>query len=167
MNEPQGPGLRKRRLDTDPGTTPSVGAIDLATCATLAYSSEDPAHPVESILGACAGPGGPRWIAERPDRVEQIVLEFDRPQSISRLVYEAEETERERTQEVRIEASADGGQTYRQVLVQEYTFSPGGARYEREDLRVELHELTHLRLVVTPHKRGSGSATLSCLQLFA
>jgi hypothetical protein len=47
------------------------------------------------------------------------VVEFDQPQTISRLVYEVEETMRERTQEVRVEASNDGGQTYRQILVQE------------------------------------------------
>ena len=54
-------------------------------------------------------------------------MEFDRPQTISRLVYEVEEAERERTQEVRVEVSEDGGRTYRQILVQEYNFSPGGS----------------------------------------
>ena len=40
--------LRKRRLEDDAAT--SAGAadeIDIAGCATIAYSSEDPAHPVE------------------------------------------------------------------------------------------------------------------------
>jgi hypothetical protein len=72
--------------------------------------------------------GGPR-------PVERIVLEFDRPQTISRLVYEVEEPARERTQEVRIEMSEDGGRSCRQILVQEYNFSPGGATYQREELR--------------------------------
>jgi hypothetical protein len=104
---------------------------------------------------------GAQW-----DTVEHIVFEFDRQQSISRLIYEVEETERERTQEVQIEASIDGGQTYRQVLVQEFTFSPRGATHQREDLRVDLHDVTHLRLVITPHKHGSGPATLSRLQIY-
>jgi hypothetical protein len=64
-----------------------------------------------------------------------IVIEFDRPQTISGLVYEVEETTRERRQEVRVEASGDGGQSYRQILVQEYNFSPGGATYQREEQR--------------------------------
>jgi hypothetical protein len=51
-------------------------------------------------------------------------LEFDQPQTIARLVYEVEEAMRERTQEIRVEVSEDGGRTYRQILVQEYTFSP-------------------------------------------
>jgi len=54
-----------------------------------------------------------------PRHCRHIVVEFDQPQTISRLVYEVEETMRERTQEVRVEASNDGGQTYRQILVQE------------------------------------------------
>jgi hypothetical protein len=33
----------------------------------------------------------------------------------------------ERTQEVRVEVSSDHGRSYRQVLVQDYTFSPQGA----------------------------------------
>jgi hypothetical protein len=36
------------------------------------------------------------------------VVKFDQPQAISRLVYEVEETRRERTQEVRVEASDEG-----------------------------------------------------------
>ena len=83
------------------------------------------------------GPSGSRWVAAQPDSFEQIVVEFDRPQSVARLVYEVEETQQERTQEVHVEASTDGGQSYRQVLVQEYTFSPRGATFQREDLRSE------------------------------
>ena len=48
-------------------------------------------------------------MSARPDTAEHIVVEFDQPQAISRLVYEVEETRRERTQEVRVEASDDGG----------------------------------------------------------
>jgi len=57
-------------------------------------------------------------MSARPDTIEHIVLEFDQPQTISRLVYEVEEELRERTQEVRVEVSEDGGRTYRQILVQ-------------------------------------------------
>jgi hypothetical protein len=65
------------------------------------------------------------------------VLELDQPQRISRLVYEVEEGSHERTQEVRVEASTDRGRTYRQVLVQDYTFSPHGTTFQHEDLRLE------------------------------
>jgi hypothetical protein len=95
------------------------------------------------------------------------VVEFDPPQAISRLRYEVEEAVRERTQEVRVEVSEDGGRTYRQLLVQEYTFSPGGATYQREEQRFNLLQISHLRLTIVPNKNGSGLATLTSLRLFA
>jgi hypothetical protein len=94
-------------------------------------------------------------------------VEFDQPRAISRLVYEVEETMRERTQEVRVEASDDGGRTYRQILVQDYNFSPRGAIFQREDQRFDLRQVTHLRVTIVPNKSGSGSATLTALRLFA
>src|ERR1700731_4516759 len=160
--------LRKRPLETDAATSPrAAGEIDIAGGATIAYTSEDPAHPVEYLLDGSCGPGATRWISARPDTIERIVIEFDRPQTISRLVYEVEETMRERTQEVRVEVSEDGGQSYRQILVQEYNFSPGGATYQREEQRFNLRQVTHLRLTIVPNKSGSGTATLTTLRLFA
>jgi len=154
-------------LDQSGNAVDNSAPIDLTRLATIAYSSEDPAHPVEHLLDERSGPQGSRWAAAQPDTVEQIVVEFDRPQSVTRLVYEVEETEHERTQEVHVEVSTDGGRTYRRVLVQEYTFSPRGATFQREDLRLEAHELTNLRLTVVPNKHGSGVATLTSLRLYA
>ena len=145
----------------------AANEIDIVGRATISYSSEDPAHPVEHLLDGHSGPGATRWISARPDTVEHIVIEFDRPQTISRLVYEVEETRRERTQEVRVEASEDGGRSYRQILVQEYNFSPGGATYQREEQRFNLRQVNHLRLTIVPNKSGSGTATLTALRLFA
>jgi F5/8 type C domain len=118
--------LRKRSLEADAAANAgATDEIDIAGCATIAYSSEQPDHLVEHLLDGNSGPGATRWISARPDTIEHILLEFDRPQAISRLVYEVEEAERERTQEVRVEVSEDGGHTYRQILVQEYTSAPG------------------------------------------
>ena len=160
--------VRKRPLETDAATNArAAGEIDIAGCATIAYSSEDPAHPVEHMVDGRGGPGATCWISARPDTTEHIVIEFDRPKTISRLVYEVEETMRERTQEVRVEVSEDGGRSYRQILVQEYNFSPGGATYQREEQRFNLRQVTHLRLTIVPNKSGSGTATLTALLLFA
>ena len=160
--------LRKRPLEADAATSArAAGEIDIAGCATIAYSSEDPAHPVEHMLDGRCGPGATRWISARPDTVEHIVVEFDRPQAISRLVYEVEEATRERTQEVRVEVSEDDGRSYRQILVQEYNFSPGGATYQQEEQRFNLLQVTHLRFTIVPNKSGSGTATLTALWLFA
>jgi hypothetical protein len=82
------------------------------------------------------------------------------------LVFDAEEREVERTQQLTIEYSTDGGKAYRTALVQEYTFSPGGSTYQREDLRFDLHKVSHIRLIVVPNKGGSGSASLTSIRLF-
>jgi len=159
--------VRKRRLEDATPTGLTAGQLDLARMATLAYSSETPDHPVEQVLDGHCGPGGTRWVAAAPDTPATLLVEFEQPQAVARLIYEVEEIAAERTQQVRIEASTDGGRAYQVVLVQEYTFSPQGATFEREDLRLELQGVTHLRLVIIPHLRGSGTATLTCLELFA
>jgi hypothetical protein len=159
--------LRKRRLSqpNDPDDEPAP--LNLAGVATIDYSSEDPAHPVEHLVDDGTGPGGSYWAAAQADTIAQLVLIFDQPQSVTRVVYEVEETERERTQEVHVETSIDAGRTYRRLLVQEYTFSPHGSTFQREDLRFDLHGLTHLRLTVVPNKGGSGVATLTSLRVYA
>jgi hypothetical protein len=167
VSESGAPRLRKRQLGPESAAAALPGAIDLAAIATMAYSSEDPAHPIENLLDPATGPAGSRWASPRQDTTEEIVVEFDSPQSIRRIIYEVDEPERERGQEIRIDASTDGAQSYRGVLVQEYTFSPNGATHQREDLRVELDGVSHLRLVVVPNKGGSGYATMSYLALFS
>jgi hypothetical protein len=119
------------------------------------------------MLDGCSGPGATRWVSARPDTVEHIVIEFDRPQAISRLAYEVEEEMRERTQQVRAEVSEDSGRTYRQIFAQDYTFSPRGATYQREEQSFNRVQASHLRLTIVPNKNGPGSATLTALRVFA
>jgi hypothetical protein len=77
--------LRKRQLEPDGARrAPAADELDIASCATIAYSSENPTHPVEHLLDGRSGPGATRWISARPDVIEQIVVEFDQPQSESR-----------------------------------------------------------------------------------
>lgn len=162
-----GPHLRKFRIDdAHTPNSPTNGEIDLRAVATFGYSSEDPDHPIEHLLDGSSGVGATYWASARHDVTERLLLEFDSPQTISRLIYEVLETERSRTQEVRVEASEDGGKTYRQLLVQEYSFSPQGATFQREDLRFNLSQVSGIRLTIVPNKIGSGIATLSNLRLF-
>ena len=163
------PRIRKRQLATGATTTSAraPGEIDIVGGATIAYSSEDPAHPIEHALDRNSGAGATRWISARPNSVERIVIEFDQPQAISRLAYEVEEKTRERTQQVRAEVSEDGGQTYRQIFCQDYTFSPHGATYQREEQGFSRVRASHIRLTIVPNKNGSGPATLTALRVFA
>ena len=156
--------IRKRRLENNIEALPN--ALDLATLATLVYTSEGSEDVIENILANQTGPGSPRWCAAEPDVGQEIILEFDQAQSFSRLVYEVEEMEVQRTQEIRLEASEDSGRSYRRLHIQEFTFSPAGATFQREDLNLREEHVTHLRLIITPNKAGHGTASITTFQLF-
>src|SRR5438105_15893770 len=90
--------MRKRLMSERSSRPPErPGEIDIASRATVAYSSEDPAHPVEHLIDGHYGRGSTHWASARTNATERIVLEFDRPQQISCLVYEVEECRQERT----------------------------------------------------------------------
>ncbi len=167
MKPPESPKIRKRKITERGEARDSTGAVDLAGCATIAYTSEDSAHPIDALFDDSGGPDGTFWASERANVTEQIIVEFDRPRSISRLVYEVAEARVERTQEIRLAVSSDEGRTFRQVLVQEYSFSPRGATFQREEVRLGASDVTHLRFTVVPNKSGSGKATLTSVQLFS
>jgi F5/8 type C domain len=160
--------MHKRLMSDQVSRSPErPGELDVASLATFGYSSEDPDHPLEHLIDGRGGPGGTRWASARHNTTERIELEFEPAQRISRLVYEAEELRVERTQEVRVEISTDHGRTYHQLLMQDYTFSPRGATFQHEELRLELDPITNLNLTIVPNKAGSGTATLTALRLFA
>lgn len=142
------------------------GRVDVASLASFRFSSEDPNHPLDHLIDGCCGRGGTRWAGAQADTTECIELEFDPAQEISRLIYEVEESRVERTQQVRVEISTDRGRIYRQVLAQDFNFSPHGATFQREEIGLDAGPVTHVKLTIVPSKGGSGVATLTSLQLF-
>jgi hypothetical protein len=61
---------------------------------------------------------------------------------------------------------SDGAHSFREIVRQEWNFSPPEATQETEDYRVELSELTVLELVIVPDKsRGAARASLKSLRL--
>ena len=142
-------------------TTPEE--IDIAAVATVLVTSESPEHPVDHAFDRLRGPGGSRWVAGEPGE-QTLILAFDTPQSIRRVALEVEEPEVARTQELQLAVSTDGGRTYRELIRQEYHFSPPGTTFEREDWAIHSDGATHLRLVIRPDKGGKpGRATLTSL----
>jgi len=159
--------IRKRLLDDACLLSGNSSAeLDVTAGATIAYSSEEPAHPVDNMFDGRNGAGGTYWESARENAAETLLIEFDRPQNISRLILEAEERHIERTQELRLEVSCDGAVSFRTLLVQEFVFSPRGATFQREDVRRDVKGVSHLRLVIVPNKTGSGRAKLTSLRLF-
>ena len=166
MESPQ-PKIRKQLIGRDPPARSSLsGELDLVADAVLHYTSEHPDHPVDNILDRADGPGGTCWQGAVADAPQTLLIEFDQPRDLSRLHYEVAEAGTERTQEIRVEVSTDAGTSYRQILAQDYTFSPRGATFQVEDLALDLPGVTHLRLTIVPNKQGSGRATLTSLRIF-
>ena len=146
--------LRKRIIEAAsarPVTMPDE--IDIAAVATVLVTSEAPEHPVDYAFDRHRGPGGTRWVASQAGE-QEVILAFDAPQSIRRVALEVEETGVARTQDLLLAAPRDGGQTYPELVRQEYNFSPPGTTLEREDWEVRAEGVTHLRLVITPDKGG-------------
>jgi hypothetical protein len=75
-----------------------------------------------------------------------------------------QEEERERTQQFVLRWSSDRGQSYREIVRQQYNFSPPSTTRELEDLTVELDGLTTLELNIIPDISG-GLACASLNQL--
>jgi hypothetical protein len=144
--------LRKQIVETDSATPDLVPTeIDIAALATVLVTSEAPEHPVDFAFDRKRGPGGTRWIAAEPGE-QSLTLVFDAPQAIRRVALEVEESEVARTQELLLSISGDEGRTYRDLLRQEYTFSPTGTTFEREDWAISAEGVTHLRLSIKPDK---------------
>jgi len=140
-------------------------AKDIASIATVLVTSESPEHPVDNLFDARTGRGGSRWVAGT-DGEQSVILAFDTPQTIREVGLETEELEASRTQALVLSLSRDGGRTYREVLRQEFTFSPPATTYERERWAVPAEGVTHLRVVVQPDKGNAPSrATLTSLSV--
>src|SRR5947199_10396368 len=119
MGRRGGTMLRKQIIQRSPATPiPMPGEIAVAAVATVLVTSEDPEHPVDHAFDTRRGPGGSRWVAGEPGE-QAVILAFDAPQAIRRVVLEVEEPEVARTQELQLSISGDGGRTSREPVRQE------------------------------------------------
>ena len=139
--------------------------IAIADTATVLVTSEMPDHPIDYICDGRRGPGGTRWIAEQPGD-QTVILAFDTPQTLHAVSLEVEENEVNRTQEITLATSQDNGRTYREMLRQEYNFSPPGTTFQHERWRVQAEGITNLRIWIRPDKGGRPyHATMTSLVL--
>lgn len=144
--------LRKQILQ--PVQSHGSGAeISIADTATVLVTSELPDHPIDHICDGQRGPGGTRWIAGQ-EGDQTVVVAFDAARNIGTVSVEIEEREVSRTQELALATSRDGGRTYREVLRQEFNFSPSGTTFEHEEWRVAAEGITNLRVWIRPDKGG-------------
>jgi hypothetical protein len=156
--------MRKRIIPPVQKDTPPPGEdwLDLERLAQVEISSEDATHPIESALLPGLGSG---WRPAGPGE-QTIRLLFTRPQRLRRIWLQFVESATERTQEFVLRWSPDGGQSFREIVRQQWNFSPQGATCETEDHCVDLSGVTVLELSIIPDiNRGDAYASLGQLRL--
>lgn len=156
--------MRKRVIGHGPREVSAVepGWLDLERLAQVEITSEASDYPIESAL--IPGPGS-GWRAAQPGE-QTIRLLFDEPLRLQRLRLVFHEDEQERTQEFVLRWSADGGQSYREIVRQQYNFSPPDAVREVEDYEIDLDGVTALELRIVPDISGGGArASLAQLRV--
>ena len=136
--------------------------IDVDRIASVEVSSEESDHPIESAL---LPEGNRGWRAANPG-MQTIRLIFDEPQKLRRILLVFEDTENSRTQEFVLRWSPDIERSFREILRQQWNFSPPDSVREIEDYAVELSEVKILELMIIPDKNGGEvRASLASLRL--
>ena len=156
--------MRKRLITPKPKDAPSPNEdwLDLDSAAVVEVTSEEKGYPVESALVSGEMQG---WRAA-DSGTQAIRLIFDVPQRIRRIWLVFEETEADRTQEFVLRWFSDGGHSFREIVRQQWNFSPPETTREIEDYQVELSDVTVIELVIVPdNRRGAGRASLKSLRL--
>ena len=155
----------RKRLISNPRQTDSAVAdywLELTQAALVEVTSEADGYPVEGALLPGQGRG---WRAGTAGS-QTIRLLFDEPQKLSRIWVVFEETEIQRTQEFVLKWSADHGRSFREIVRQQWNFSPPATVRETEDYTVDLRDVTILELRIVPDQSsGSARASLTSLRL--
>jgi hypothetical protein len=137
---------------------------DLERIARVEISSEDPQFPIEHALGKKVTTG---WRAAETGP-QLIRLHFDEPMNIKRLQLHFVDKAAERSQEFAVYAGS--GAELKEVVRQQWSFSPHGSTEEIEDYTVNLSGITTLEVRIDPDrshdpKQSQHYASLQSLKL--
>jgi hypothetical protein len=142
------PRMKKRIISDDVPDKEGLAAnwLDLEKICVIEITSEDGSYPIEGALLPDRNQG---WKAGTPG-TQTIRLLFNQPQDIRRIQLGFVETEVERSQEYVLRWSQDNGQTYAEIVRQQWNFSPDGSKAELADYTMALMGITALELIITP-----------------
>ena len=138
--------------------------LELERVARVEVSSEAEGYPVE---GALLNDERRAWRANEPG-TQTIRLLFDHPQTIRivRVVFKEEESAR--TQEFVLRWLPEGTSDWKDVIRQQWNFSPPQTAIECEDYTVDLPSAGGLEIMIYPDISGGDTrASLHSLQLSA
>jgi hypothetical protein len=154
--------MRKRIITqgTKDVITPDQNWLDLENLAEVEVTSEDASYPIESALKPGGGSG---WRALESGR-QTVRLLFDKPLRVRHIRLVFQQDGQDRTHEFVLRWSSDGGQSYREIVRQQYNFSSPHNTLEIEEYAVNLDGLTALELSIVPDISG-GLARASVAQL--
>jgi hypothetical protein len=153
--------MRKSIVTPSPATATPIPDLwrDLERIARVEITSEDEASPIEHALGKTESTG---WRAAGTG--PQIIrLHFDEPLTIHRIHLHFIEKATERSQEFAIFAGT--GTDLREIVRQQFTFSPGGSTEETEDYTVSLDHVTVMELKIDPDRSHDPSQSRSYASL--
>src|ERR1700732_3325582 len=156
--------MRKRLITPTPESirTRGAGWLDIERAAVVEVTSEDKEFPVEAAFVSEDSRG---WRAAAPGS-QTIRLIFDQPQRLKCISLVFEENETERTQQFVLRWSSDGGSSLKEIVRQQWNFSPPESIREVEEYQVDLYDVNVLELVIKPDIGGGvARASLKALRL--
>jgi hypothetical protein len=158
--------MRKSIVSPSAVAAPPISELwrDLERIARVEISSEDDRFPIEHALGKKESTG---WRAAGTGP-QLIRLHFDEPLNIKRLRLHFVDKAAERSQEFAVFAGS--GSELKEVVRQQWTFSPYGSTEEIEDYTVNLSGITTLEVRIDPDrshdpKQSQEYASLQSLRL--
>ena len=158
--------MRKNRLSPicNSSVSPGHDWLNLEQAARVEVSSEAEGYPVEGALLNDVQGG---WRASEPG-IQTIRLPFDHPQTIRAIRLVFKEKEFARTQEFVLRWLPKGTGAWKDVVRQQWNFSPPITENECEEYNVDLPSATGLELSLRPDISGGETrASLESLQLSA
>jgi hypothetical protein len=158
--------MRKSIVTPEPATATPIADNwrDLERIARVEITSEDPSFPIEHALGKAPSSG---WRAATTGP-QVIRLHFDEPQTIHRIALKFVETSAERAQEFAVYAGS--GTDLREIVRQQWNFSPHGTTEELENYTVDLSGVSTLEVRIDPDRshdprQSQNYASLQSLKL--
>src|ERR1700752_2002082 len=120
--------MRKQTIDSGSESVSRSGDawLDVERLARVEITSESAEHPIESALIPDRGPG---WRAAQPGK-QTIRLIFDHPLALGRILLRFDEKGQARTQEFVLRWLGKGQQSPREIVRQQYPFTPPATNQE-------------------------------------
>jgi len=140
--------MRKSIVSPSNAAATPIGELwrDLERIARVEISSEDESFPIEHALSRTVTGG---WKAATTGP-QLIRLHFDEPLAVKRLQLHFVDKTSERSQEFAVFAGA--GAELKEIVRQQWSFSPQGSTEETEDYTVNLSGITTLELRIDPDR---------------